>query len=315
MSKNKKNRLGRGLDALISAEGLQENNLREIKVESIEPNPYQPRQEFSEDELEDLANSIRTNGVLQPIILTSMDDGYFLVAGERRWRAAKMAGLSTIPAIIHDLEEEQMMELALVENIHREDLNPLEEARAYQQLIDKFNITQAALAERLGKSRSTITNSLRLLNLSDEVQNKLLEGKLSAGQARALAGLDSASEQREVAETIIAREMNVREAEKLVSDIKAKRNKETEREDVFDQLEDLDDINKSAQEQAENISEDVDQKAASKMRSKEWSRLGREFSRITGLRTEAEDTATGGKLTIYCEQLEELAELVEDLRR
>jgi ParB family transcriptional regulator, chromosome partitioning protein len=221
----KKRGLGRGLDALIpSAAGSlweerepgAQDGIRQIPVDQILPNPHQPRAPIPDEQLVELAASITEHGVIQPVIVTETEEGYQLVAGERRWRAARQAGLATVPAIIKEATPQQMLELALVENIQRADLNPLEEANAYRQLIDEFGLTQAQVAGRVGKSRSAVANIVRLLSLPAEVQAAVIAGRISEGHARALLGLSTAEAQGAALKTILQRHLSVRQAEELV---------------------------------------------------------------------------------------------------
>lgn len=212
--------LGKGLGALIPAsEDARDGGpqLRELPISQIEPNRYQPRSHFDEEALASLTASIREVGVLQPILVRPAGtDLYELIAGERRWRAAQRAGLSTIPALVRTVQSEQSLEQALVENLHREDLNPLEEAAAYQQLIDDFSLTQDQVATRVGKSRSAVANTIRLLQLPGAVQKLVAEGRLSAGHARAILGVPDQAFQEELARLAVAEELTVREVEELV---------------------------------------------------------------------------------------------------
>ncbi len=222
MARKRRQRLGKGLDALIPAEGRpREGGIREVPVQNILPNPHQPRQRLSDDELEELAASIRAHGLLQPLIVTRIEDGavgerYQLIAGERRWRAAKRAGLSTVPVVVREATEQEMLEWALIENVQRADLNPLEEALAYQQLAHTFGLSHSQIAKRVGKSRVTVTNMLRLLKLPVPVQQLVLEGELTEGHARALLALGDEGEMVRAAEIIRRRGLNVRQAERLV---------------------------------------------------------------------------------------------------
>ena len=224
MAREKKG-LGKGLGALIPSDDdsgqkgirLGGPGYRELPIGAIKVNPYQPRDIFDEEMLSNLTASIREVGVLQPILVRSKDaDSYELIAGERRWRAAKRAGLDTIPAIIRDVEDLTSLEHALVENLHRQDLGPLEEAAAFQQLIDDFGLSQEAVGQRVGKSRSAISNSLRLLHLPSSVQNYLLSGEISAGHARALLALASRQDQDQLAQRIVKEGLSVREVETIV---------------------------------------------------------------------------------------------------
>jgi len=203
--------LGKGLEALIPTP--PSSGAMEIEVEKIEPNPSQPRVGLKA--LEGLADSIRENGVVQPIIVTRTEGGFQIIAGERRWRAAQMAGLATVPAIIREVEPPDRLALALVENLQREDLNPLEAASAYQELIDDFGLTQEEVARRVGKDRSTVANTLRLLRLSEAAKGALLSDLISEGHARALLRLES-EEQKRALEAILKRDLNVRQTEELV---------------------------------------------------------------------------------------------------
>lgn len=211
--------LGRGLDALIPTLGdTAPAATQEIDIDAIAPNPYQPRVEMEREALETLAASIRAHGIIQPLVLTHGPERgrYVLIAGERRWRAARLAGLGAVPAVIKEAAPRAMLELALVENVVRADLSPLEEAAAYRQLIDDFGLTQAAVAERVGRSRVSVTNTLRLLALPDRVHHALGSGEISEGHARALLGLPSAAEQIAALEEIQARGLSVRQTEELV---------------------------------------------------------------------------------------------------
>jgi ParB family transcriptional regulator, chromosome partitioning protein len=207
--------LGRGLSALIPTRPSAVEAPTEIPLARIAPNPYQPRGVVDEASLAELAASIAEHGVLQPILVTETLDGYRLVAGERRVRASRLAGLERIPAVVRELADSAQLELALVENIQREDLDPLEEARAYRQLVDEFGYTQEKLAQRMGKARPTIANSLRLLDLDPEVQAALAAGIITQGHARALAGLP-VDRQARVLGVVVERELSVRQAEELV---------------------------------------------------------------------------------------------------
>ena len=224
MAREKKG-LGKGLEALIPSEGDTEEKgirlggpgYRELPIGAIKVNPYQPRDIFDEEMLSNLTASIREVGVLQPILVRTRDsESYELIAGERRWRAAKRAGLKNIPAIIRDVEDLTSLEHALVENLHRQDLGPLEEAAAFQQLIEDFGLSQEAVGQRVGKSRSSIANSLRLLHLPSSVQNYLLSGDISAGHARALLALTSRQDQDQLAQRIVKEALSVRDVEKIV---------------------------------------------------------------------------------------------------
>ncbi len=214
-----KTAMGRGLGALLSADGIPENkrdSVVELKINDISPNNGQPRKIFNDESLNELANSIQEIGVIQPIIVQRKGDGYRIVAGERRWRAARIAGLSVIPAIVRDLTDRETMEQALIENIQREDLNPIEEATAMQNLLKIHKLTQDQLSKRLGKPRATIANTIRILNLDESLQEFVSRGDLSEGHAKAILGLKEKEDQRKVADVIMTRDLNVRQAEALV---------------------------------------------------------------------------------------------------
>ncbi len=214
----KRKALGKGLSALIpDADKLvdREGEFFQCPVEAIEPNPYQPRQVFSETELDEMADSIREKGVLTPLLVSRTETGYQLIAGERRWRAAQRAGLERVPVVIREVTSTEALELALIENIHRRDLNPIEEATAYKRLLDETGATQDAVAKRLGKDRSSVANLLRLLNLPKAVQQDLIDGRLSAGHARVLAGIKSSKTMMALRDRIIREGLSVRQAEAL----------------------------------------------------------------------------------------------------
>ena len=210
--------LGRGLGALLSSDRTIDLGPEpsEVDLDSIVPGPMQPRTTFDEASLQNLADSIRAHGIVQPLLVRRRGDGYELVAGERRWRAAKLAGLSRVPVVIKDVPDESLLEIALIENIQREDLNPIEEAQAYKKLIENVGLTQEALASRVGRDRSYITNYLRLLRLPDDLQQLVKEGRLSTGHARTLLALSHLDLQRRVARQIIEGGLSVRATEHLV---------------------------------------------------------------------------------------------------
>ncbi len=231
----KRKGLGRGIDNMIPLGKIEEpkekvvetivEKVIEKKVETmirvadIEPNKGQPRKNFNEDSLQELADSIKLHGVIQPLILQKKEGYYEIIAGERRWRAAKLAGLKEVPAIIKEYSDKEVMEIALIENIQREDLNPIEEAQAYKRLLKEFNLKQDEVAERVSKSRVAITNSMRLLKLSEEVQQMVVDEKLSSGHARALIAIEDEKLQIATAEKIFDEKLSVRETEKLVKDV------------------------------------------------------------------------------------------------
>lgn len=216
----RKGGLGRGLEALIpdayeNVKGRSETGFFQVEVNKLSPNEYQPRRTFDDDKLQELALSIKENGIIQPIIVMKSGDFYQIIAGERRWRAAKIAGLKEVPVIIKELTEKEVMEISLIENLQREDLNPIEEAMAYKRLIDEYSFTQDEIAKRIGKSRPVITNSLRLLNLDNRVIQYIIEGTISEGHGRVLAGIVNFELQYEIAKKIIDDNLNVRQTEKL----------------------------------------------------------------------------------------------------
>ena len=205
--------LGRGLGALLSATPGEEDSLVEVAIDQIEPNPNQPRKSFESSSLDDLAASIRNSGVIQPVVVRRLGSGYQLIAGERRWRAARQAGLERIPAIVREATDAESLELALIENLLREDLNPMEEAEAYRNLLAQFSWTQEQLAQRIGRDRTSIANALRLLRLPDEIQADLRGGRLTMGHARALLALTTTAEQLKLRDEILAHDWSVRATE------------------------------------------------------------------------------------------------------
>lgn len=231
--------LGKGLDLLIpdavgeakakkeaaetvqnsgnSAAGGSQETL--VKITSVEPNRKQPRKTFDEDSLQELSDSIKQVGLIQPILVQDRKDHYEIIAGERRWRAAKLAGLKEVPVIIRDYSEQEIMEISLIENIQREDLNPIEEAQAYKRLLTEFNLKQDEVAERVSKSRAAVTNSIRLLKLSDRVQQMVIDDMISTGHARALLSVEDPEEQFELAQKIFDEKLSVRDVEKLVKNL------------------------------------------------------------------------------------------------
>lgn len=225
--------LGKGLGALIPGSELEVGGeLLEIPITSIYPSTLQPREEFSGEALEELVNSVKQHGVVHPVLVRPKGQNYELVAGERRWRAAQLAGLSSIPALVKELNDLQALEISLVENLQREDLNPLEVARALKELMEKFHLTQEEAAERIGKSRSEVANLLRLLNLPSKIQASLRAGKISYGQARALLSLESEEEMLKALRTVEEKKLTVRQTERLVS---LKKERKAEERDLFAQ--------------------------------------------------------------------------------
>jgi ParB family transcriptional regulator, chromosome partitioning protein len=211
----KRRGLGRGLDALLKPATA---DVRALAIERLQPNRFQPRRDFDAESLADLAESIRQQGVVQPIVVTPEGEGYTIVAGERRWRAARLAGLAEVPVVVREVaDDRQLLELALVENLQRSDLNPIEEALAYQALAEEFGLAQEQIAERVGKARPTISNSLRLLNLPGEVQGLVRAGRLSAGQARPLLALTRPADQLALAERAVREELSARDVERLAT--------------------------------------------------------------------------------------------------
>ena len=210
--------LGRGLGALLSSDSTIDLGAEpsEVDLDSIVPGPMQPRTHFDEAALESLAESIRSHGIVQPLLVRRKGDRYELVAGERRWRAAKLAGITRVPVVVKEVPDESLLEIALIENIQRENLNPIEEAQAYRKLIDTVGLTQESLASRVGRDRSYITNYLRLLKLTDDVQQLVKEGRLSTGHARALLALNHPDLQRRIARQVIDGGLSVRVTEQLV---------------------------------------------------------------------------------------------------
>jgi len=210
--------LGRGLSALLSAERttIPSEASYEIEIDLIDPSPMQPRSRFDESRLNELAQSINANGVVQPLLVRRRGMRFELIAGERRWRAAQRAGLARVPAVVRDVPDDKLLELALIENIQREDLNAIEEAQAYKKLIETIGLTQELLAERVGRDRSYITNYLRLLRLPEDIQRLVQEGTLSTGHARTLLGVSDINLQRRLARKIIERELSVRETERII---------------------------------------------------------------------------------------------------
>jgi len=226
--KRKKLALGKGLDALIPDIKSVEDRHPDYffcETDLISPNRYQPRLQFSEDELKELSNSIKTQGILQPLLVRKNEIGYELITGERRLRAAKMAGLSKVPVVIKNISDTEMLEMSIVENIQREDFNPLEEAEAYHRLITEFDLTQDQAATRVGKSRSAVANFLRLRQLPDQIKANILDGTLSMGHARALLGIEVPSEQIAAWRAVVSKGLSVRETENLIKKLKAGKKK------------------------------------------------------------------------------------------
>jgi len=277
--------LGRGLDALIpSDEAADETEgLHNVPVDAIEPNPHQPRTRLHEAELEELADSIREHGLIQPLVVTQRPEGgYQLIAGERRWRAARRAGLTEVPVIVKDVAPQQMLELALVENIQRADLNPLEEALAYQHLVDDFDLSQTEIARRVGKSRPAVVNVMRLLGAAGAVKEALLEEEITEGHGRALLGLPKQA-QGSALQIVIDKDLTVRETEALVKRLREP-SKETKPKPVVDDSE-------TAQIRA----------------------LESQFQAALGTRVQLKNTQKGGRVVIYYYSDEEFQALYHRL--
>jgi len=226
--KRKKKALGKGIDALIPDIGSITESPKEYfqcDIELIRPNRYQPRLRFSKDELNELCLSIKEQGIIQPLLIRGDGSGYELVAGERRLRAAKMAGLRQVPVVIKNITDSELLEISIVENIQREDLNPMEEADAYQNLINEFKLTQNQISERVGKSRSAVANFLRLRHLSEQIRADIREGNLSMGHARALLGAETSALQNKVWQSVVSKRLSVRQTEILVKRLKTEKEK------------------------------------------------------------------------------------------
>ncbi len=278
----KKSGLGRGLGALFPAESAidQPTGVIEVAVGDITPNPRQPRSTVEESGLVDLANSIREHGLIQPLIVTRSASAYVLIAGERRWRAAQVAGLDSVPVIVKETTPQEMLELAIIENIQREDLNAIEEAQAYRQLIDEFGMTQEAVADRVGKGRSTVTNLVRLLNLPSEVQKAVLDGKISGAHARELLRLPTPERQIIAKNQMIRLGLNRRGAAKLVDNL---------------------------------LEEKEPAPKAKKQLPAELLALQEQFEQSLGTRVSIEKGRKGGKVIIYYYSNEELQAIYESI--
>ncbi len=244
MAVNKKGGLGKGLDALFIDNSTEEKSASTVNINDIEPNRDQPRKTFTEEALKELADSIAMHGVIQPLLVRPISDGgYQLIAGERRWRASRMAGLTEVPVYIKEMTDKEAMEFALIENLQREDLNPIEEAEGFKLLMDTYSLTQAEAAERVGKSRPAVANALRLLALPEKVLDMVKEGRLSSGHARTLLPVTDEKVIVELAEQIAKKEISVRETERIVKSIlnpkadKAKKEKKTKRDPYYDECE------------------------------------------------------------------------------
>ena len=253
----RKGGLGKGLDSLIadkvgtSNEKTDAKNEVMVNINKVEPNKEQPRKNFDEDALLELAESIKQFGVLQPLLVQDRKDYYEIIAGERRWRAAKMAGLKKVPVIIKDLTEQEIVEISLIENIQRENLNPIEEAIAYKRLLNEFNLKQDEVAERVSKSRTAVTNSMRLLKLCDKVQQMVIDDMISTGHARALLGITDEEKQYTLAQKIFDEKISVRDTEKLVK--KMQKQKNSPAKEVNPEKKKLDAVYQEAEEKMKTI--------------------------------------------------------------
>lgn len=275
--------LGRGLDALIpSGAEAESGNIVELDVDSIARNPRQPRRNFDTKDLQELADSIGEHGVLQPLMVAQPEDSdeFVLIAGERRLEAAKLAGLRTVPAVVREATDQQLLVWALIENLQREDLNPIEAAEGYRQLVEDFELSHEAIAERVGKSRSAVSNTLRLLNLADEVREAVDSGGLSEGHARALLGLDTEKAQSAALQTVLKDDLNVRQTEALVRRLQGKPKK----------------------------------REAKSRRSPEEKALQEELQETLGTKVTLRRGKSGGTLTLHFYSDEELNALVDRLQ-
>ncbi len=288
---NKTRALGKGLGALIPQMEEEEiKNTQEVPVAEIEANPFQPRRTFEPESLKELSESIKIHGVIQPLLVRKVNNGYQLIAGERRLRASKLAGLITVPVVVKELDDKAVMEIALVENLQREDLSPIEEAEAYKRLIEEFNLTQEEVARTVGKSRSAITNTLRLLNLPQEVQQLVTGGEISMGHARALLSLDSAETQKEICKKLIKEKLSVRETEELIRLVNANVSRET-------------------------LEETKEETAQSKLRNIDPNLLAIEddIKRLFGTKVKIKGSGERGKIEIEFYSQEELERITEIL--
>lgn len=275
--------LGKGLGALIpekppsELEGRKEFQI--CGIEEIQPNPFQPRKVFSEEQLKGLISSIQEKGILQPLVVRRKGSGYELIAGERRWRAAQRAGMKEVPILIRDVSESDLLELSLIENIQRENLNPIEEAEAYKKLIDQFRLTQEEISQRVGKDRTTITNTLRLLKLPSEIKQSLADGAISVGHGRAFLSLEGAEKQRLAFKKVLAASLSVRQTERLVKRLRVKAS------------------------------------SPRLKKSQEWDSLVEELQRYLGTKVRIIGRGKRGKIEIAFYSREELDRLIDLLRR
>ncbi len=232
----KRKALGKGLSSLIPEEkiGKTQINYREVDIDLLQPNRFQPRKKFDQESLKELANSIKENGVIQPIIVRKLENGkYEIIAGERRWKASFLAGLEKVPVIIKDEDDNNLLQLALIENIHREDLSPIEEARALKQLSEEFKLTHEEIGKKMGKSRGYITNMIRILSLPEEIKELIEEGTLKIGQVRPLISIEDKNLQIKIARQIKSLSLNSREVEKLISKLKKSKKRNKREKDPF----------------------------------------------------------------------------------
>jgi len=283
-----KKRLGRGLEALLNVEENEYEEIVELRINDIEPNLEQPRKSFDEESLRELAESIKKHGIVQPIIVRKENDTYRIVAGERRWRAAKIANLEKIKAIVKDLTDQEILEVALIENLQREDLNPIEEAEAYEKLIKEHGLKQEEIAEIVGKSRPAVANSLRLLSLPDEIKSGLVERKITSGHARALLAIEDPEVQKRVMEEIIKMNYNVRQTEKIVKEYIDKK---------------IDDNN------------DNEIKKDEKEKSYEVKAVEEMLANILGTKVQLDSKRKKGKIIIEYYSNEELERIIEIIKR
>ena len=275
--------LGKGLGALIPEKGVPEGEgkrpLQQCGIEEVHPNPFQPRKAFSDEQLQELVDSIREKGILQPLLVRRRSDGYELIAGERRWRAAQRAGLREIPILVRDVSDSEMLEISLIENIQREDLNPIEEAEAYKRLMEQFHLTQEEISKKVGKDRSTIANTVRLLKLPPEIKLSLAEGKITMGHARAFLSLDGVDKQRLLWKKLLSAGLSVRQTESLVKRLRTRSSPPPRRSHP------------------------------------EWSGLIEEIQRVLGTKIRILGDRRRGKIEIHFFSPDELDRIIELLRR
>jgi len=275
--------LGKGLGALIPEKGTPEGEgrkpLQQCGIEEVQPNPFQPRKTFSDEQLQELVDSIREKGILQPLLVRRKSDGYELIAGERRWRAAQRAGLREIPILVREVSDSEMLELSLIENIQRESLNPIEEAEAYKRLMEQFHLTQEEISRKVGKDRTTIANTVRLLRLPPEIKLSLAEGKITMGHARAFLSLDGADKQKLLWKRLLAGGLSVRQTESLVKRLRTRSS------------------------------------PAPRRSHPEWSELIDELQRALGTKVRIVGKRKGGKIEIDFFSPDELDRIIDLLRR